>query len=434
MYVEDQNTELKEKLTKDIKKEIVAFANSNDGVIYIGINDAGKVIGLTNAEKDLEALSGMIREGIKSDLTLYTKIYIEKIEEKDVIVVSVTKGSNTPYYLADKGLKPSGVFLRHGNNSVQASEEVIRKMVLESSSSSFESAISNNQDLHFDYLVNLFNSHNIDVTNKFKTLNIVNLDNKYTNLGLLLSDECPFSVKCAIFNGKNKMEFVDRKEFNGSVLKQANEVFEYMNLFNKTKGKIVGLERIDTKDYPEYALREALLNAIIHRDYNYKGSILISFFDDRVEFTSLGGLIKGLEIKDLYYGVSESRNPKLANIFYRLKYVESFGTGIERIFESYKDFSKNPELLNSNNIFKVVLYNRNYIDSEENINSYIDKSDNREEKIIDYLDKNEKINRKTVEKLFDVSKTRATNILNKMINEKLLIKTGSGKNVFYKLK
>lgn len=230
------------------------------------------------------------------------------------------------------------------------------------------------------------------------------------------------------------MEFVDRKEFSGSVLKQANEVFEYMNLFNKTKGEIVGLERIDTKDYPEYALREALLNAIIHRDYNYKGSILISFFDDRVEFTSLGGLIKGLEIKDLYYGVSESRNPNLANIFYRLKYVESFGTGIERIFESYKDFSKKPELLDSNNIFKVVLYNRNYVDSEENINSYIDKSDNREEKIIDYLDKNEKINRKTVEKLFDVSKTRATNILNKMINEKLLIKTGSGKNVFYKLK
>src|SRR5699024_3460446 len=116
------------------------------------------------------------------------------------------------------------------------------------------------------------------------------------------------------------------------------------------------------------------------------------------------------------------------------KYVESFGTGIERIFESYKDFSKKPELLDSNNIFKVVLYNRNYVDSEENINSYIDKSDNREEKIIDYLDKNEKINRKTVEKLFDVSKTRAKNILNKIINENLLIKTGSGKNVFYKLK
>ena len=128
MYKEDQETELKVELTKDIKKEIVAFANTNDGTIYIGIDDNGKIIGLKRAEKDLEALSGMIREGIKSDLTLYTKIYIERVENKDIIIVKVSEAPNKPYYLSDKGLKSSGVYLRHGNVSVQANEEVIKRI------------------------------------------------------------------------------------------------------------------------------------------------------------------------------------------------------------------------------------------------------------------------------------------------------------------
>ena len=433
MYKEDQETELKIELTKDIKKEIVAFANTNNGTIYIGIDDNGKIIGLKQAEKDLEALSGMIREGIKSDLTLYTKIYIERVEDKDIIIVKVSEAPNKPYYLSDKGLKSSGVYLRHGNVSVQANEEVIKKLLIESNSNSFENNVSNMQDLHFEYLKDIFKIHNIEIDdNKFKTLNIVNLNNEYTNLGLLLSDECPYSIKCAIFNGNSKLEFRDRKEFRGSVLKQVNDTFEYLDLYNKTKGKIVGLERIDTKDYPEYAIRESLLNAVIHRNYNFTGSILVSLFDDHLEFTSLGGLVKGISIEDLYNGVSESRNPNLANIFYRLKYVESFGTGIGRIMESYKEYDKKPLITNTENTFKVTLYNVNYI--KENSVKILPTNLTQEEQIIEYLKKNNKINRLIVESLLDVSKTRANDILNKMINDNILIQNGAGKNTYYVLK
>ena len=432
MYKEDQKTELKVELTKDIKKEVVAFANSNDGTIYIGIDDNGNIIGLTNAEKDLEALSGMIREGICSDLTLYTKIYIKNIGNKDIIIVKVSEAPNKPYYLTEKGLKSSGVYLRHGNVSVQASEEVIKKMLLESNSSSFENNISNNQDLHFEYLKEVFRKHNIEINdNKFKSLNITNLNGQYTNLGLLLSDECPYSIKCAIFNGNNKIEFKDRKEFTGSVLKQVNDTYEYLDLYNRTKGKIIGLERQDIRDYPEYALRESLLNAVIHRDYNFTGSILISLFDDHYEITSLGGLVKGISIKDLYAGVSESRNPNLANIFYRLRYVESFGTGIGRILESYQEYEKKPLILDSDNAFKVTLFNVNYIDEYVKV---LPSNLTQEEQIIKYLEKNNKINRLTVEALLEVSKTRANDILNKMINDNVLIQTGSGKNIYYMLK
>lgn len=118
---------------------------------------------MKHAEKDLETLSGMIREGIKSDLTLYTKMYIERIDDKDIIIVKISETSNKPYYLADEGLKSSGVYLRHGNVNVQASEEVIKRMLMESNSNSFESNISSIQNLHFEYLKGVFINHNIDI-------------------------------------------------------------------------------------------------------------------------------------------------------------------------------------------------------------------------------------------------------------------------------
>lgn len=430
MYIEDEFTELKVELTKDIKKEIVALANTNGGRIFIGIDDNGKIIGLKNISKDIEALSSMIREGIKSDLILYTSIKQEKIDGKDIIILNILDAPNKPYYLADKGLKSSGVYLRFGNTSSPASEEVIKKMIMDNQNISFEAMITKNQDLHFEYLTNLFKKHNIEIDkNKYNALNLVNLNNLYTNLGLLLSDECPFSIKCAIYNGTNKMEFKDRKEFIGSVLKQVNDVFEYLELYNKTNGKIVGLERVDRKDYPVYALREALLNAVIHRDYNYTGSILISLFDDRFEITSLGGLVKGLNIKDLYLGISESRNPNLAKIFYRLKYVESFGTGIGRIIESYNDFEKKPLFMDAANAFKVTLYNVNY---EEN--KILPSNLTQEEQIIEYLKRNGKITRLIVESLLNISTTRAKNILKNMVENEIIIVEGIGKNTKYVLK
>ncbi len=226
-------------------------------------------------------------------------------------------------------------------------------------------------------------------------------------MGLLLSDECPYSIKCAIFDGNSKLEFKDKKEFTGSVLKQV-------------------------RDYPEYAIRESLLNAVIHRDYHFTGSILISLFEDHFEITSLGGLIKGLDIDDLYNGVSESRNPNLANIFYRLKYVESFGTGIGRIIESYKYFDKQPLIFNTENVFKVTLYNVNYV-KNDNV-KILPTNLTQEEQIIEYLKKNNKINRKIVESLLDVSKTRAIDILNSMISKNILIQSGTGKITYYILK
>ena len=431
MYTENEFVELKRELTKDIKKEIIAFANSKGGTIYIGIDDTGKVVGLKDYNKDAEALSGMIREGIKSDLTLYTNIIIENIEGKKIIILKVMSGSNKPYYLADKGLKPSGVFVRHGNVSAPATDELIRKLILENHDT-FENQVSQNQNLNFIYLNSIFSDKQKELNNtKYKLLNIMNNDNLYTNLGLLLSDECPFTIKCAVFNGNNKLSFKDRKEFTGSVVKQLEDVLNYLNIINKISGRIINYKRVDIRDYPEFALRETILNAIIHRNYNFSGSILVSVFDDRIEVTSLGGLMTGLSIDDIIAGVSQTRNKNLANIFYRLEYVENYGTGIGRMIDVYKEFNLKPEFITTDNSFKVILPNVNYKKEKQDISINLLS---QKDIIINYLKENDKIKREVVDVLFDISSARSKKILSEMVKENIIVKKGNGKNTYYILK
>lgn len=182
----------------------------------------------------------------------------------------------------------------------------------------------------------------------------------------------------------------------------------------------------------------SVLFAVIHRDYNFNGSILISLFDNRIEIVSLGGLVKGISIKDIFNGVSETRNPNLANIFYRLKYVESFGTGIERIMETYQEYyDKRPIFQNTENTFKVILYNINY-ENEDVINNFVI---NEEPVELDanlllekYLKKNKVINRASLQEILNISKTSAVNLLNKMIKDVKIMQVGEGKNTFYILK
>lgn len=432
MYIESETVELKVELNKNIKKEIVALANSKGGTIYIGIDDDGNVLGLNNVKNDIESLSGMIREGIIGNLTTYTDIEIKNIEEKEIIELHITSAPDKPYYLADKGLKSSGVYIRHGSSTIQATDEIIRKMLLESSKKNFEEEVSNIQELTFNYAKEIFKKNNIEFSKeKYKSLKMIT-NNKFNNLALLLSDQNPYTIKCAIFEGKNKTIFKDRKELSGSCLKIIEDAFYYMNLSNHINSTFKGLQRIDKKDYPDFSIREALLNAVIHRDYYFNGSILLSIFDDRIEINSMGGLVSTLSLNDIYNGVSESRNPNFAEIFHRLEYVENYGTGVGRIINEYNDFDLKPLIELSENIFKITLPNRNYI---ERIYDN-DKSNNysQEDIITKYIKENNKITRLEVERILGLGSTRSKQIINKLLNEDILIKKGTGKNTYYVLK
>ncbi len=430
MYQESETVELKQELNKNIKKEIVAFANTKGGTIYIGINDNGEILGLKNIDKDVESLSCMIKEGIVNDLVPYCNIEKIKKNNKYIIAIHITSAPNKPYYISEKGLKPSGVYLRLGTSSINATDEIIRKMIIENNTISFETDISSNQELSFEYAKRIFEEKGVSFNkSKYKTLKLLT-ESTFNNLALLISDQNPFTIKGAIFEGKNKTVFKDRKEFTGSCIKQIDDAFSYLNLINKVSSTINNLVRIDKKDYPDFSLREALLNSIIHRSYYFSGSILLSIFDDRIEINSSGGLIDTLTLKDVYNGVSESRNPNLAELFHRLGYVENYGTGIERIINEYYDSDLKPTIELSENIFKIILPNKNYVEQKQIVNNKFSK----EEQIIEYLKINHEIKREIAENILNLSKSGARKVINKMIEQNLIIQKGTGKNTIYVLK
>jgi ATP-dependent DNA helicase RecG len=429
-YIESHTVELKESVTADLKKEIIAFANADGGEIYIGITNQGKLIGVGNAESEMERINNMICDGIKPDLTGFTSVSSVRIGDSDIIKVSILRGTKRPYHLSDRGLKPSGVYIRHGITSAPASDEMIRQMIKESDGITFDKSRSINQDLTFYYAEKYFMDSKISFgdTNK-RTLNLIDSDGYFTNAALLLSDQCEHSIKCAVYKGTGKTNFQARNEFTGSILKQMEEAFQYINTQNNLHSSIVLLKREDHPDYPLYAIREALINSIVHRDYDYSGSILINIYDDRIEFISIGGLVKGLTLADIMGGVSQPRNTIIANIFYRLELIESYGTGIRRIIESYEGSKNQPTFSPAPASFVVILPNRNYM-AEEQVAINI----SNEEKVLQLFKSKEEISRRDIEELLGCSAFPAFRILSMLQKQNKIERIGSARATKYILK
>ena len=431
-FLESMNVELKEILTSELKKEVVAFANTCDGIIYIGVNDKGEVIGVENSDDIIERAGASIRNAIKPDVSMYVTLNVEQVENKNIVTIRVQRGVSRPYYIAEKGLKPSGVYIRQGNSSVPASEDYIRQMIKETDGDSFEKLRSLNQELTFNYADMIFKNTNISFGDiQKKTLGIIGEDNLYTNLGLLLSDQCVHTLKIAIFEGKEKGIFKDRKEFKGSLLKQITEAFEYIDLLNKTQATFEGLIRKDERDYPVEAIREALLNAVVHREYSFGASTLVNIYEDRIEFLSLGGIISGLSLEAVMLGVSQSRNEKLADVFYRLHLIEAYGTGIQKILLNYKNYNLKPVFKAETGAFQVILPNIHYqSETEENIEKQPLGLDDEYKKIINFLEQGTK-SRKEIQEYIELSQSKIITMLRELLSLGLIVKIGNGKNTKY---
>ena len=288
---ENYQLEFKSEYTEDIKKSVVAFLNSEGGTILVGLLNDGTVAGLEDTDDVMKRLSLSIRNSIRPDCSQFISMRAEELEGKDIVRLNIVPGIRKPYYLGEKGIKPKGVYIRVGTTTVSADEELIRSMINSSDKDSYETSTSVIQNLTFKSAEKYFEEKEIPFSdNKKRTLGLINDEGFYTNLALLLSEECTHSIKCAIFEGETKEVFKDRKEFTGSVFNQIEEVLSYLNVYNKIHTVISGKERVERRDYPEQAVREAVLNAIVHRDYSYNGSILINLFDDRLEIMSLGGV------------------------------------------------------------------------------------------------------------------------------------------------
>ena len=432
-FQESETVELKSVVVDDIKKEIIAFANCEGGKLYIGVQDDGTVVGLDDPDGAALQISNMVRDAVKPDLTMF--LHYETLNEdgKQIIAIDVQRGTERPYYLARKGLRPEGVFVRQGYSSVPASNTAILRMIKETDGDHFEEMRSLEQNLTFEAAKKEFSERNIRFGEaQMKTLGLMNHDGIYTNLGLLLSDQCVHTIKAAAFEGTTQNEFKDRREFSGSLFRQMNEVYDYIDFRNQTHSTFQKLRRIDRRDYPETAVREALLNSLVHREYSFRASTLISLYADRIEFTSIGGLVSGVTLKDVMMGISVCRNVKLANVFYRLELIEAYGTGILKIMEAYSGTGKEPQIETSDNAFKITLPNLN-THADPNESGARQNGGSPEEAVIALAKKQNSFTRKDVEEELGISQSACGRILKQMAQRGQIIQEGKGRNTHYLL-
>ena len=440
MFVENKTTEFKRVYVEDIKNTIVAFANCDGGTLYIGVDDDGTVYGVDDVDGTMLRVTNAIRDAVRPDVTMFVECHNDVMDEKPVVCVIVQRGTARPYYLHGKGIRPEGVYVRQGASTVPATDAAILNMIKDTSGDSYEAARSLNQHLTFNKAIDFFKKRKVEFGKaQMRTLHLIGEDDMYTNLAFLLSEQCTHMIKLAVFEGSKKSVFKDRRELSGSLLKQLEEAFDYIDRFNRIRAEFSGLDRLDMRDYPPESIREALLNAIVHRDYSFSGSTLISIFEDRIEFVTIGGLVKGIVLDDVMLGVSVLRNQNLANIFYRLRLIEAYGTGILKINECYNDYAVKPMIETTCNAFKITLPNTNFHSQEQKASNTlkmvsstsVTKKEERINAVLELCRSKGSIIRSDVESALGVSQSTAILLLRELTGDSVLIKKGKTKNLRY---
>ena len=355
MYQEKDDIELKRELTDVIKKEIVAFLNTMNGCIFVGVEDDGSIYTPFQKE-DKDFIDTKVANWLQDTIyPLPSHLIKHYFNDDGVLVIEVDEGKDKPYYLREKGPKPAGVYKRVGRSIRKANEDEILRMIMSSKKYIYENDISEEQDLSFNALTRAFNQNNMELTERnMVSLGIKNSQDKYTNLGFILSDQSDVTVKVAEYDKDRNFKL--KKQFTGSLIDLFHHVKEQADRLNDVSAKIdiKSFRRKEKVSYPGASLREMILNAFVHADYFIRSNIKVEFFEDRCKITSPGGIFNA-SMEEIMKGTQTYRNHKLVNIFDKLGLIENFGTGIPRTFDAYKN-EENNQYLRLRRISSMLLY------------------------------------------------------------------------------
>lgn len=371
----DFKVALEVKKPKSWLKSVSAFANGIGGTLFFGIDNDRNVIGLADAQNDAEAISRLIKERI----TPYPNFILapERENGKDLLVLTVSAGRTTPYYYKADGVMEA--YIRIGNESVIAPDYVLNQLILKGMNRTYD-ALTSEYDFKDYAFSKLRERYKVWTGNSmedklFDSFDIRDNHGKLTNAGALLADDSPVRhsrLFCTRWNGLDKsggmVDALDSAEYSGSLIILLNEGVSFVKRNMKTRWKKTANSRIEMPDYCERSVFEALVNALIHRDYLILGSeVHIDIYDDRLTISSPGGMADGTRIqeRDISNISSTRRNPVLADVFARLGYMERQGSGFKKITEAYYAAHNyraelEPKFYSDGTSFQVTLYNLNY--------------------------------------------------------------------------
>lgn len=424
-----------------IARTVLAFANTEGGTLYVGVDEDRTVLGLDKAQAVANRIRQDVQKSICPDLSAFVACSVIEFDGHPIVQVRVERGTRRPYFLSSLGFCAPSVLVRTGSANVPAGEQEIRRMLVESGGPDVESRVSFEQNLTFHEAAAFFAKKGLSFDlPQMKAFKVINSDCLYTVLGRLISDQCEHTIKIAVFEGSEKSSILERTEFGGSLFKQLQDACAYLNAKNLLRSDPDELEREDLRDYPPSAVQEALVNALLHRDYSVNGSVLVSLLSNRLELVNPGGLTSGLTTEDVRFGVSEMRNLGLAAIFEKLELAVGFGTGLATIASLYKKSGLMPEISASPNAFKLTLPNRNERPDNLRISERAvpllqipEKIDEREQKVLDFATCQPVISRQEVQKLLGTSQTTTLVLLKKLTDGNLLRKIGATRNIRYEL-
>ena len=338
--IESNRIEFKRELTRelDIEREVIAFLNYREGgTIYIGIDDAGTPVGVQDIDSDMLKIKDRIRMGVfPSPMGLFD-VQSERINGIQVIKITVASGAEKPYYKPQYGMSPRGCFIRVGTAVEQMPQDMIDRLYASRTRHSLSRIVSNRQDLSFEQLRIYYSEHGKPLNDNFaRTLELLTKDGQYNYVAYLLADENGNSIKVAKYSSLDRCDLIENNEYGYcSLIKATKSVLAKLEVENKTAATITPVERIETPLWDRVALREAVINAIVHNDYSFEVPPKFEIFPDRLEITSAGRLPETMTMKEFYEGVSLPRNKELMRIYKDVELVESLGSGIPRILRAY---------------------------------------------------------------------------------------------------
>lgn len=463
---ENRFLEFKVKLPspENIAKTAIAFSNGAGGEILIGVDDKKNIIGIGSAEifELQDKISNIIYDMCHP--VIIPEMFIETIHDVHILVIKIIQGGLKPYYLKKDG-KNKGTYIRIGATNKLADIESINELERRRRNISFDEEIDYDYDftkLDYSFLVRIFK----DIKNQKINLNdLINFklvkkenDKLYATNAFLIIAGIKDNVysNCARFKGITTENFIDKKEFTGNIFDQLENIEIFLKNHLKLNSKIIGLTRDDNYEIPFIALREAVINAFVHRDYSRRGSnIKIAIFDDCIEITSPGVLPNSISLDTiLTEGRSEIRNTVVARIFKELNYIEQWGTGMGKIKNSCAAAHlKLPQIKENGGYTQVVIfrpadtggcrrmpadtdgYRRIPADtdglSELELKGKISELADQQANIIKYVRENEKIDIKKVMGLFGIKESRARELVSELVKKGHLLKKGAARNTYY---
>jgi predicted HTH transcriptional regulator len=337
---ETDRIEYKERLDSGEKLEVavVAFLNTKGGEVFIGVKDDGSVVGVEDPDNIQTKIANRITDNIKPGTAGLVDIFAEERDGKTIVIVRISSGIYTPYYLTRYGRAPEGAYYRLGSSSHKMTEEMIDRLMEARHPLSLANKVARAQDLKFSQLKIYYEGKDKPLNKHFaQNLGFLMKDDKYNEIAYMFADENRVSIRLARWNGTDKMRLLQNEEFGDTCLITAmNRVIERMNTANITQAKKTMPSRIEKNYVDKEALREVIINAFVHNNYADNGDTpIFEIYDDRFEITSYGDLLSWMSEEDFFTGVSKPRNPEIMRIFKDLEYADEVGSGIPYIVGLY---------------------------------------------------------------------------------------------------